>query len=156
MLKSQPDQVAKRVEHLLGERTKLEDRLAAALKGGSSAEAGTSQRLEVSGVAVTVTSSTLEARDEIAAVADQFRERSTNAVLVLVTAAGRGGIHVAVSEDLVARGKKAGDLVNRLAALSGGKGGGRPAFASASAGDLAKLDLVTAGVPAVVGQWLGG
>ena len=36
-------------------------------------------------------------------------------------------------------GRKAGDLVNRIAALSGGKGGGRPHFASAGAGDPAKL-----------------
>jgi len=42
----------------------------------------------------------------------------------------------------VARGIVAPDLANRLAALSGGKGGGRPHFASAGAGDPSKLGEV--------------
>ena len=44
-----------------------------------------------------------------------------------------------MDDDLVARGVKAGDLVARIAALSGGKGGGRPQFASGGLGDPAKL-----------------
>ena len=56
-------------------------------------------------------------------------------MLVLFSTGGRGGIHVTLTDDLVRAGRKAGDLVNRIAALSGGKGGGRPHFASAGAGD---------------------
>ena len=95
-----------------------------------------------------------EDRDEVTQAADRFRDANKSAVLVLFSAAGRGAIHVAVTDDLVQRGKKAGDLVNRIAALSGGKGGGRPAFASASAGDVSQLDAARQGTARVVGEWL--
>ncbi len=45
---------------------------------------------------------------------------------------------------------------NRIAALSGGKGGGRPHFASAGAGDLARLPAAREATPGVVAAWLQG
>lgn len=88
-------------------------------------------------------------------MADRFREGKGNAVLVLFSTGGRGAIHVSVTDDLVAAGRKAGDLVNQIAALSGGKGGGRPHFASAGAGDPTKLSAARAATPALVSAWLG-
>jgi alanyl-tRNA synthetase len=55
----------------------------------------------------------------------------------------------------VSSGRNAGDLVNRIAALSGGKGGGRPHFASAGAGDAGRLPTARAATPALVTAWLG-
>jgi alanyl-tRNA synthetase len=75
---------------------------------------------------------------------------------VLFSNAGRGAIHVTLTDDLVGAGRKAGDLVNRIAALSGGKGGGRPHFASAGAGDPAKLPAAKAATPSLVSAWLEG
>ena len=77
-------------------------------------------------------------------------------MLVMFGTAGRGAIHVALTDDLVAKGRKSGDLVNRLAAVSGGKGGGRPTFASAGAGDPALLGRVREEAPRILGEWLGG
>ena len=153
LLRSQPDQVARRIEQLLAEREKLEVRLAEAIRRGGSAEEER-QTLDVGGVAVTLGTTALEDRNEVAQLADQFRGAGARGVLVLFAEAGRGAIHVAVSDDLVAQGKKAGDLVGRIAAVSGGKGGGRPTFASASAGDPARLSAARAAVPAIVGEWL--
>jgi alanyl-tRNA synthetase len=73
---------------------------------------------------------------------------------VLFGTGGRGAVHVALTDDLVAQGFKAGDLVNRIAALSGGKGGGRPQFASAGAGDPERLGEVRQAVPQLVSSWL--
>ncbi|HEU5039294.1 MAG TPA: DHHA1 domain-containing protein, partial [Gemmatimonadales bacterium] len=67
---------------------------------------------------------------------------------------GRGAIHVTLTDDLVGAGRKAGDLVNRIAALSGGKGGGRPHFASAGAGDPSRLPAARAATAALVSDWL--
>ena len=54
-------------------------------------------------------------------------------------------------------GRSAGKpIFNRIAALSGGKGGGRPHFASAGAGDPAKLSAARAATPALVSDWLAG
>ena len=67
-----------------------------------------------------------------------------------------GAIHAAVTDDLVRSGRRAGDLVGRLAAVSGGKGGGRPHFASAGAGDRSLLAAARAQAPAIVAEWLQG
>ena len=74
---------------------------------------------------------------------------------MLFSTGGRGAIHVTLTDDLVSAGRKAGDLVNRIAALSGGKGGGRPHFASAGAGDPDRLPAARAAAPGVVSAWLG-
>jgi alanyl-tRNA synthetase len=154
-LKAQPDNVVRRVEQLLEERQRLEARLAEALRsGGGAALAG--DTLEVKGVQVTIADVATDDRAEVGQLADRFREGKRSAVLVLFSTAGRGAIHVTLSDDLVGAGRKAGDLVNRIAALSGGKGGGRPHFASAGAGDPSKLPAARAATPALVAEWLNG
>jgi alanyl-tRNA synthetase len=153
-VKAQPEHLQRKLEQLLEERDKLAARVTELLKGASTAVQGTS--VEIGGVSVTVSDTTAEDKDEIAAVADTFRGGRESAVLVLFGTAGKGAIHVAVTDDLVKSGKKAGDLVNRLAALSGGKGGGRPHFASAGAGDVARLPAAREGTPGAVAAWLQG
>jgi alanyl-tRNA synthetase len=81
----------------------------------------------------------LDDRAQIAAAMDGFRAKHKQAISVLFTRGERAGIHVAVTDDLVSKGVKAGDIANAIASTTGGKGGGRPHFASAGVGDLAKL-----------------
>jgi alanyl-tRNA synthetase len=81
---------------------------------------------------------------------DAFRSRHKRAVSVMFTSGERAGIHVAVTDDLVGQGVKAGEIANAIAAVSGGKGGGRPHYASAGAGDAAKLPLARAQAAAIV------
>ncbi|HEX7336787.1 MAG TPA: alanine--tRNA ligase [Gemmatimonadales bacterium] len=153
-LRSQPEHLVKRIEQLLEERARLEARLAESLRTG----AGPGIRGDVSsiaGVEVTIADTVSEDRAELGQIADSFREGRRSAVLVLFSTAGRGAIHVALTDDLVSAGRKAGDLVNRIAALSGGKGGGRPHFASAGAGDAARLTAARDATPTLVGAWLG-
>jgi alanyl-tRNA synthetase len=152
-LRSQPEHVTKRVETLLAERAKLEARLAEALRSGGGSVSG-QKTLEVDGVQVTVAETRSEDRDELGQVADQFRSGRDRSVLVLFGVAGRGAVHVALTDDLVRQGRKAGDLVNRIAAVSGGKGGGRPQFASAGAGDVTRLGAARDATPALVEEWL--
>jgi alanyl-tRNA synthetase len=98
----------------------------------------------------------VENREEVLALVDGFRTGKSGAVLVLFGTAGRGAVHVAVTDDLVKAGRKAGDLAGRIAAVSGGKGGGRPQFASAGAGDIARLPQARAEAPAIITAWLRG
>ncbi len=152
-LKSQPEHLVRRVEQLLEDRQRLEARLAEALRSGGGAPTG--ERTQVQGVDLTVADTATDDRAELGRIADQFREGARNGVLVLFSTGGRGGIHVTLTDDLVAEGRKAGDLVNRIAALSGGKGGGRPHFASAGVGDPGKLGAARAATPGLVADWLG-
>jgi alanyl-tRNA synthetase len=154
LLKSHPEHLLRRVEQLLEERQRLEARLADTMRRGS----GPQVQGEVStigGVELTVAETASEDRAELGRIADTFREGRRNAVLVLFSSAGRGSIHVALTDDLVSVGKKAGDLVNRIAAVSGGKGGGRPHFASAGAGDPERLPAARAATREMVAAWLG-
>jgi alanyl-tRNA synthetase len=153
LLKAQPDQVARRIEQLLAEREKLETRLKEMQRRGGGADVE-GERIEVRDVAVTLAETAAEEREEVAELADRFRAGKSRAILILFGANGRGGIHVALTEDLVQRGLKAGDLLNRIAAVSGGRGGGRPAFASGSAGDPARLPAARAAAPGLVEEWL--
>ena len=154
LLKSQPEHVVRRAAQLVGERDRLEARLQEALRSGAGRPDEGDTR-SVNGVSVTVASTSSEDRNELGQVADTFRGGRSDAVLVLFGTAGRGAVHVALTDDLVQRGLKAGDLVNRIAAVSGGKGGGRPQFASAGAGDPARLGAAREAVPGLVAEWLG-
>jgi len=153
-LKSQPEHLVRRIEQLLEERQRLEARLADALKSGGGG-AITGDEAEVNGVRVTIADTASDDRDEVGQIADRFREGRRSSVLVLFSTGGRGAIHVTLTDDLVTAGRKAGDLVNRIAALSGGKGGGRPHFASAGVGDPSRLAEARAATPRLVSAWLG-
>jgi alanyl-tRNA synthetase len=59
-----------------------------------------------------------------------------------------------VTEDLIQRGLKAGDLVREVAKIVGGGGGGRPNLAQAGGRDASKLPQALAIVPALVEQAL--
>jgi alanyl-tRNA synthetase len=155
LLRAQPDQVLRRAEQLMQEKARLEARLSDALKTNPASEAA-GEQTTVNGVSLTVGATELEGRDEIAGLADAFRSGKSKAVLVLFSPTGRGAVHVAVTDDLVKEGRKAGDLVGRIAAVGGGKGGGRPQFASAGLGDPARLPDARAAVPALVHAWLAG
>jgi alanyl-tRNA synthetase len=86
-VKAQPEHLQRKLEQLLEERDKLAARVTELLKGGGASVQGTS--LDIQGVAVTMTDTAAEDRDEIAAVADTFRGGRESAVLVLFGTAGR-------------------------------------------------------------------
>ena len=135
---SAPEHLTRKVEALVEERKKLERRVEELIRGGG-ADVGKARTTEVNGTRIAVSSSATADRNEIGAMIDAFRAQAGSGVLVIVATGERPGIHVGVTDDLVARGVLAPDLANRLAALSGGKGGGRPHFASAGAGDATRL-----------------
>ncbi len=153
-LKTKPDQLLRRLDQIRQEKEKLESRIEQLMRSGPLPGPAEGATTDIKGVAVTIGDTELENRDEVTSLADRFREGKSKSVLVLLSPAGRGAVHVALTDDLVKSGRKAGDLVNRLAQVSGGKGGGRPGFASAGAGDPTKLEAVRAAAPALIEEWL--
>ena len=139
----------------MDENRKLEKRVEELLKTGE----GSGERGEVTrigDVELHVADSDLEDRDQVGLVMDAFRASHKRAISVLFTNGERAGVHVGVTDDLVQQGVRAGEIASAIAAVSGGKGGGRPHFASAGAGDPAKLAEARAQVPAIVTRLLGG
>jgi len=149
VLRTQPEHLVHRIEQLLDANRKLEKRVEELLKtGGGKRETGNVER--IGDVELHIADSDLEDHDQIGLVMDVFRSSHKRAISVLFTNGEHAGVHVAVTDDLVQQGVKAGDIANAIVAVSGGKGGGRPHFASAGAGDPAKLGLARAQARAIV------
>jgi alanyl-tRNA synthetase len=151
-LGSAPEHLVRKVEGLVEERRKLEKRVEELIKGGGAAAGA--QVLDAGGVSVAVSRSVSGDRNEIGAMVDAFRSRTKSGVTVIFATGERAGIHVGVTDDLVARGVTAPEVVNRLAAVTGGKGGGRPHFASAGAGDASRLPDAERQAPSIVRELL--
>jgi len=84
-------------------------------------------------------------------MADWFRGKVRSGVAVLAAVVdGRVLLVVTVTDDLVARGLKAGDIVGQVARVVGGGGGGRPTLAQAGGKDPGKLPAALAQVPAII------
>ena len=72
---------------------------------------------------------------------DILRSRLKSAVVVLATVYdGKPSFLAMVTPDLIARGFHAGDIINRVARVTGGGGGGKAAMAQAGGKEAAKID----------------
>ncbi|MDB5293025.1 MAG: alanine-tRNA ligase, partial [Phycisphaerales bacterium] len=80
------------------------------------------------------------ANDQLLAVADSLKKKA-GSYAVMLASAGDGKVNfvAAVSDDLVAKGLKAGDWLRETAKVAGGAGGGRPQMAQGSGKDPTKL-----------------
>ncbi len=154
-LKTHPEHLLHRIEGLLEENRKLEKRVEELLRSGGGTEtSGVVKR--IGDVELHIADSDLDDRAQIALTMDTFRDKHRRAVRVLFSGGARPGIHVAVTDDLVAQGVKAGDIARELAASTGGKGGGKPHFASGGVDDVSRLPATRAQIPAIVKRHLQG
>ena len=88
--------------------------------------------------------------DQLREMADWYRDRFQSGVVVLGTVKdGKPVIVAAVTDDLIARGLKAGDLVREVAKVVGGGGGGRADLATAGGRNP---ELLSAALDAVRGH----
>ncbi len=109
---------------------------------------------EVAGVKVLVREAPEMQPAELRTLADTLRAKLDEGVVVLGMASGDAAtVLVAVTEELSRR-LPAGDLVGRLAAMVGGRGGGKPTLAQAGGKEPAKLAAALAHAPAVVEEML--
>ncbi len=84
-------------------------------------------------------------------LADRFRaNHPTSAVVLATDSQGKPLIIAALSDDLVARGLHAGNLVKSVAEVVGGGGGGKPSLAQAGGKHPEKLEEALAIVP----EWI--
>jgi alanyl-tRNA synthetase len=80
------------------------------------------------------------ANDQLLGAMDSVRKKAPSHALLLASAGdGKVNFVAAVSDDLIARGLKAGDWIREVAKVAGGGGGGRPQMAQAGGKDPAKL-----------------
>jgi len=151
-LRTQPDQLARRIESLLEEQRRLERQVGDLLRSGGAPTGQAAERTQAGDVTIVVDDAPVDDRQQVALLMDAFRARNRRAVSVLFTGGERAGVHVGVTDDLVAEGHRAGDLVNAIAAVSGGRGGGRPHFASAGVGDPGRVPEARQRAAAIVAE----
>jgi alanyl-tRNA synthetase len=155
-LRTTPEHVAHRIEQLLDERRKLEKQIEELLKRESREPIAESRGIQVGDATLVLDESPVAERNQIGVLMDAFRAQQARGVKVLFTGGDRPGVHVAVTDDLISRGLRAGDLVKLIVAVSGGSGGGRPHFASGGLGDPARFDETRRQVPEIVRLALAG
>ncbi|CAN5686969.1 alanine--tRNA ligase [soil metagenome] len=159
LLRTREENVIPRVHTLLEENRELARQLARAREqtGGDV----TSQLLEsahaVEGIGVISAQVELGDAEEARALGDRLRQRMGSGIAVFASEMGeRASIFAVVTDDLIQRGIRADTVIREVAALAGGKGGGRPHMAQAGVGDRDRIPAALEGVAGIVRTLLTG
>ena len=158
LLKIPPLELPRRLAALLEDQKRLEKQLAqleTKLARGQAQDLVAAAR-EVAGVPVLAARLDGLDPDGLRSVMDTLRDRLPSGVIVLGSAVdGKVSLVAAVSKDLIKR-FPAGRLVQEVAKMVGGGGGGRPDLAQAGGKDASKLDEALATVAAWVERMAQG
>ncbi|HIO60487.1 MAG TPA: alanine--tRNA ligase, partial [Deltaproteobacteria bacterium] len=150
-------QVPEMVEKLAEDKRKLERELQtlrsdAALAGVSELIA---QAEEVEGVLVLAKIIEVDSADTLRNMGQALREKMPSGIAWLATSmSGKSTLLCVVTDDLILRGFKAGELVNAVALLADGRGGGKPNMAQAGIKAPEKLAEALATAPVLVREKL--
>ena len=158
LLKIPPLELPRRLAALLEDQKRLEKQLAQleTKLARSQAHDLAAAAKQVAGVPVLVTRLDGLDPDGLRAVVDMLRDRLPTGIILLGSATdGKVSLVAAVSKDLTKR-FPAGRLVQEIAKMVGGGGGGRPDLAQAGGKDAAKLDDALASVPGWVERMAQG
>ena len=143
LVKSKPKALVTKLESVLAELKNLERE-----NESLSSKLGNSQLDDILETVkqvkdVTVVSARVEVKDNngLRQMMDEMKQKLSKGVIVLGAAVnGKVMLVAGVTDDLKAGNFHAGKLVNHVASLCDGKGGGRPDMAMAGAKDISKLD----------------
>ena len=145
MLKAPTEDIAKRVEQLIKENKKLAKQLkAASRQTGTDIMAEARKLLEKSEkigetTVITAKLSTTSAEQGRAAI-DMLKKKAKSAVVVFgFEDDGKVILLAGVTDDLISKGLKAGDLVKQIAPIVEGGGGGQPQMAQAGGKNPVKI-----------------
>ncbi len=157
-LNAAPEEIADKIEALLGRNRQLERSLDELRRRVAALETSdlSNGSSEVEGITVVARRTEAEDVPSLRAMADGLRESLGSGVGVLgADIGGKVSFIAVVTDDLIkGRGLKAGDIVRGVAQLAGGSGGGKPHLAQAGGRDPGKLDQALAQVAGIVEQQL--
>lgn len=89
--------------------------------------------------------------DVLRTMGDQIKDKAPDIIAVLVS---DGSMLCVSGKEAVAAGAHSGKIVQKIAAITGGKGGGRPDNAMAGIGDVSKVDEALAALENVVAEFV--
>jgi alanyl-tRNA synthetase len=137
-----PEELPSRIDGLQEEIKKLQQQLK---KGGSGDLQAIADKLlaaapEAHGAKVIVGEIPASPEEQVRQQIDRLRQKAGSVVIVLGWSEdSKVQLLAAVTEDLVKKGLKAGQLVSEAAKVVGGKGGGKPTMAQAGGKEPARL-----------------
>jgi alanyl-tRNA synthetase len=152
LLKAQPDEEVEKLQRLTTQQRDLERQFEALKMRLATAQSQDyfSQVQTVSGIKVLALPLENFDRKALRAFVDTAKERLGSGVIVVGSAEdGKVNLVAGVTPDLTQR-LSAGTIVGEVAALTGGKGGGRPDMAQGGGTDVTKLAEALERVPAIV------
>jgi alanyl-tRNA synthetase len=142
LFKASPAELARRIEAAQKRVKDLEKRLEEVQLNAQSGAGKASENVEeINGIKVLTQRVDPADASVLRQLADRYRSQLRSVVVGLggQTADGKALILVAATEDLVAKGFKAGDAIRLMAAEVGGKGGGKADLAQAGGTDPSKI-----------------
>jgi len=108
---------------------------------------------DANGVAVLATRVSADDRDTMLQIGDRLRDRLGSGVIVLGSVIDAKPVLVAmVTKDLTGKGISAGKIIQEIAPVVGGRGGGRPEIANGGGTDASRLDEALNAVVAAVSR----
>ncbi len=153
-----PNEVATRAASVM-EEYKAQNAELNALKAKIAADKAKSlfdEYTEVSGVKVCAALVEDATADDVRSMVEKARDTHADSVLVLCgVSADKVSLTVGVGAEAMKKGLAAGKLVREIAAVAGGKGGGRPDVAMAGIKDAALVKDALAAAPGIVASMLG-
>jgi alanyl-tRNA synthetase len=163
LLKTPEEHVERRVQQLLEERRGFERKLAEAMRSGGGGDElqqliTAATPIGENGARLVVGLVRAEDVKALQTMGDSLREQLRSGVGVIATRLeeGKGAMLAVVTDDLRERGIRADAIVREVAAVAGGRGGGKPHMAQAGIPDGSRIDMALAEAPRVVNALMGG
>jgi alanyl-tRNA synthetase len=158
-LRTSTEGVERRVQQLAEERRALEKKLDEALRGGGDGLQrliAAAQPLGGNGARLVVGEVQVDDAKALQGLGDALREQLSSGVGLLAARLedGKGSLLAVVTDDLRAKGLRADAIVRDVAALAGGRGGGKPHMAQAGIPDAERMSAALAEAPVLVAAML--
>ena len=154
LLRASPAAVVKRLHGVLEERRTLEKKLDEAMRSGGATgvQPLIDRATAVNGVSVISAAVPAVDMKSLQALGDALRDRMGSGVAVLSASFddGKNSLLAIVTDDLRERGLRADAIIRDVAAVAGGRGGGKPHMAQAGVPDAGRLPEALAAVAGVV------
>jgi alanyl-tRNA synthetase len=147
------EELERRIDGLLEERRALQKRLDEAMRGGGGPlQALLSSATNVNGTRIVAGEVNAEDARALQMLGDALREQLGSGVGVLAASFGddKHSLLVVVTDDLKDRGIRADAIVRDVAAVGGGRGGGKPHMAQAGIPELAGLRAALERAPELI------
>jgi len=161
VLKVPSEKVLERVAGLIKDNKQLAKQLKSAAKQSGSDILGKAKELlekceKINGTAVVVSKLEDATAEQGRVAIDMLKKKADSVAIVFGFAeGGKVTLLAAVSDDLIKKGVKAGDIVKTIAPIVGGGGGGRPQMAQAGGKDPAKIDEALSAAVDMIKEKLG-